>query len=131
MPYLLDADWAIRALAGHPQATATLRQLASRRISISLITVAEIYEGAFASPNPEARLGIYRRFLAPFRVLNLNDEIAERFADVRSYLRRRGEIIPDFDLIVAATALHHDYTVLTFNAEHFRRVPDLKLYPLS
>jgi len=42
-------------------------------------------------------------------------------------LRRRGEIIPDLDIIVGATALQYDLTVLT-NDRHFARVPDLKLY---
>jgi predicted nucleic acid-binding protein len=51
-----------------------------------------------------------------------------RFAEVRSFLRRRGQLIPDFDLLIAATALHHDLTLLTFNRRHFLRVPDLKLY---
>jgi predicted nucleic acid-binding protein len=50
----------------------------------------------------------------------------ERFAETRAYLRKRGEGIPDFDLLIAATALHHDLTLLTFNLRHFGRVPDLK-----
>lgn len=129
MSYLLDADWVIHALAGNPKAVSTLRSLAPQRISISLITVGEIYEGAFNSPNPPAQLDVYRRFLAPFNQLNLNDAIMARFAETRSQLRRRGEILPDFDLLLAATALHFDLTVLTFNARHLGRVPDLKLYP--
>jgi predicted nucleic acid-binding protein len=39
----------------------------------------------------------------------------ERFAAIRAHLRRRGELIPDFDLLLAATALHYDLTVLTAN----------------
>jgi tRNA(fMet)-specific endonuclease VapC len=55
----------------------------------------------------------------------------ERFAETRAYLRRRGQRIADFDLLIAATALHHDLTLLTFNLRHFERVPDLKLYQPS
>ena len=36
--------------------------------------------------------------------------------------------LADFDLHIAATALHHDLTLLTFNLRHFDRVPNLKLY---
>ena len=128
MPYLLDADWAIQALAGRAEAVATIRRLAPARIAISVATVGEIYEGAFNSPNPGARLAQFRRFLVPFRVLGLSDPIVERFAETRSFLRRRGELISDFDILLAATALHHDLTVLTFNVHHLQRVPDLKLY---
>jgi tRNA(fMet)-specific endonuclease VapC len=64
----------------------------------------------------------------PFRVLALSDPIVERFAETRAFLRRRGELISDFDILLGATALHHDLTVLTFNVRHLQRIPDLKLY---
>jgi tRNA(fMet)-specific endonuclease VapC len=105
-----------------------LRHLLPERISVSWVTVGEIYEVAFDSVNPEAHLVSFRRFLAPIRIVNLNEGIIERFAETRSFLRRRGQLISDFDLLLAATALHHDLTVLTFNRRHFERIPDLKLY---
>jgi tRNA(fMet)-specific endonuclease VapC len=131
MPYLLDSDFAIRAMSSHPEAVTSLRRLAPRHLAISVVTMAEIFEGAFNSPNPSARLGIYRRFLAPFRLITLNEPIVELFAELRSSLRRRGEIIPDFDFLVAATALNYDLTVLTFDQRHYRRIPDLKIYSPS
>lgn len=131
MPYLLDADWAIHALAGHPRILATLKHLAPEGIAVSWITIGEIYEGAFGSPNAEAHLSSFREFLIPFPTLNLNDPIMERFAAIRSTLRRRGELIPDFDVIVGATALHHGLTVLTYNVRHLRRIPALNLFEES
>jgi predicted nucleic acid-binding protein len=68
-----------------------------------------------------------REFLQPFHFLNLNDAIMQQFAALRVDLRRRGQIIPDFDLLLAATALHHDLTILTRNARHFGRISDLTL----
>jgi predicted nucleic acid-binding protein len=92
------------------------------------VTVGEIYEGAFNSPNPGARLDTFRRFLAHYRILNLNDPIMERFAEIRAFLRRHGQIISDFDIIIGATALHYDLTVLTFNLRHLQRIPNLRVY---
>ncbi len=128
MAYLLDTDWAMHALAGQQRVTSTLARLASGRISVSSITVAELYEGAFNSANPQARLVVFRHFLSPYAVLNLNDGIAEQFAEARAFLRRRGEMIPDLDLMIGATALYYDLTLLTFNVRHFQRIPDLTLY---
>jgi tRNA(fMet)-specific endonuclease VapC len=51
-----------------------------------------------------------------------------RFAETRAYLRRRGMIISDFDIIIGSTALLHDLTVITRNLRHFRRIPDLRIY---
>lgn len=64
-------------------------------------------------------------------MLTLDESIVERFAEIRAFLRRRGELISDFDILLGATALRHDFTVLTFNARHLRRIPDLKLYQPS
>jgi predicted nucleic acid-binding protein len=52
----------------------------------------------------------------------------ETFAQVRAHLRRRGEIISDFDMLIGATALHYNLIVLTHNKKHFARIPDIKIY---
>jgi tRNA(fMet)-specific endonuclease VapC len=128
MPYLLDSDWIINALAGRRGAVEVLGNLAVEGIAVSLISVGEVYEGAFGSPNPAAHLDAFRRFLRPHRVLGLNDPIMERFAQVRYMLRRRGEMIPDLDLLLGATALHYNLTLLTFNVRHMARIPGLRLH---
>ena len=128
MPYLLDADWAIQALAGREHAVTTLDRLVSQGVAISIVTIGEIYEGAFGAPNPQARLEAYRRLWSRFRVLPLTDAIMERFAETRAFLRRRGDLIPDFDLLLGATALHYDLTVLTYNVRHLQRIPGLRFY---
>jgi len=38
-------------------------------------------------------------------------------------------MIGDFDILIAATALHHDLTLVTRNRRHFERIPNLALYP--
>lgn len=131
MAYLLDADWVINALAGRRQAAAILNQLAPEGIAISWITAGEVYEGVFNAPDPQHRLATVRQFLSPFRMLGVNDPIMERFAEIRSLLRRRGQLISDFDILLAATALHYDLTVLTFNLRHLSRIPHLSLYKPS
>ena len=131
MAYILDADIIIQALADRGQAANTISRLAPQGMSVSWVTVGEVYEGAFRSPNPQAHLQSFREFLHPFRLLDLSDPVMERFAEIRAHLRRRGELIPDFDLLLVATALHYDLTVLTANLRHFQRIPDLKLYQPS
>ena len=129
--YLLDTDWVIQALASRQPALGTLERLAGSRIYVSYNALGEVYERAFTSTNPQAHLISFRYFLGFYQLLGLNDPIMERFAETRALLRRSGELIADFDLLIAATALHHDLTLLTFNLRHFERIPDLKLYQPS
>lgn len=129
MGYILDADWVVNALAKRRSAHTILNRLAPSGLAISWVTVGEIYEGAFGFSNPEPHLAAFRQFLHPLSILGLDDPTMERFAEIRSSLRRRGELIPDFDILLAATALRHDLVVLSFNIEHFERVPEVRLYP--
>lgn len=130
MAYLLDTDWAIEAISGNVDVLNQLQMLAGGRISISWVTVAELYDGAFRSNNPNARLARIQQFTHRYPVLNLNDYVALEFAALRVNLRQRGNLIDDFDLVIASTALHYDLTLLTFNRRHFERIPDLRLYSL-
>jgi predicted nucleic acid-binding protein len=93
-----------------------------------VITLGEVYQQAFESTNPDAYLASFRNFITPFRVIPVTEPIAVRFAEIRALLSRRGELISDFDMLIAATALHYNLTVLTFNYRHFSRIPDLLLY---
>jgi tRNA(fMet)-specific endonuclease VapC len=131
MEYTLDADWVINALAKKRRADEVPKQLGPAGIGISIVTLGELYEGPFGTPHPEPNLVSLREFLALFPVLDLTDPIMERFARIRYQLRSQGTLIPDFDLLIAATALELDMKVLTFNVRHFERIRDLRLYQAS
>jgi predicted nucleic acid-binding protein len=45
----------------------------------------------------------------------------------RAALRQQGLLIPDMDLLIAATALEHDLTLVTRNQRHFVRLPGLQM----
>lgn len=129
--YLLDTDWVIQALARREPAASTVVLLAGANVYVSVVTLGEVYEGAFASSNPQARMAGFRRFLDAMTLLYVSEPIMEVFAETRAHLRRRGQRLADMDLLIAATALHHNLTLLTFNIRHFEGVPDLKLYSPS
>ena len=131
MAYILDSDWALSALKGRPAAVDPLDRLLAQRVFVSRITVAELYEGAFHTVHPEALIVSVRHFLSAFTVLEITDPVTVVFSELRAMLRRRGDRIPDFDLLIAATALHHNLTLLTFNRRHFDRVPELKIYHVA
>lgn len=128
MRYLIDTDYLIDATGNDPSAADTLARLSPHGFGVSIISFGEIFEGAFGGVDPDKVLREYRTFLADYTMLPLTDPVMERFARTRAYLRRTGQLIPDLDLLIAATAVHHDLELLTRNLRHFRRVPDLSLY---
>lgn len=128
MKYLVDSDWLIDGIGGDPAAVRVLDELSGDPLAVGIVSCGEVFAGAFSSPDPAHELAIFRRYLSAFVILPLSDPIMELFARVRGDLRRRGLLIPDLDLQIAATALHHDLELLTRNRRHFDRIPGLKLY---
>lgn len=131
MRHLVDSDWLIAAFLGVPAAVNLLARLRDDGLAVSIVSYGELFEGAVGAPDPAAELARFRRFLARLALLPLDDAVMERFAYIRADLRRRGQLIPDLDLLIAATALHHDLTLLTRNVRHFHRIPELQLYQPS
>lgn len=128
MRYLVDSNWLIDAASGRPRGQRLLNLLSPEGLAVSIVAAAEVYEGAFGTPDPHAALAGLRDFLSDFAVLPLTDPIVVRFARLRAELRRQGQLIPDMDLLIAATALDEDLTLVTRNIRHFARIDALKLY---
>ncbi|MGI9037213.1 MAG: PIN domain-containing protein [Pyrinomonadaceae bacterium] len=57
----------------------------------------------------------------------MNDNIIVKAADIYADLYRRGQIIGDADILIAATALENNLSVVTNNESHFRRITDLQI----
>ncbi len=131
MRYLVDTDWVIDAYIGTPTSMRMLDRLSDDGIGISIISYGELFEGAFGARDPQARLARFRTLLDQFITIPLSDPIMEIFARTRAQLRRTGQLIPDMDLLIAATAIHHDLRLLTRNRRHFERIPNLTLYQPS
>ena len=95
---------------------------------MSVISLAELYEGVYYSRDPARGEDILQQFLAPdLAILGIDEETCKRFGRERGRLRAAGLMIGDFDLLIAATALQYDLTLLTNNRQHFERVEGLRL----
>jgi predicted nucleic acid-binding protein len=128
MTYLVDSDWVAEYLKGRTPATTILHSLAPAGLAISLITYGEIYDGIYAGRDPKLMERGFRQFLRGVDILSLNQAIMRRFARMRGDLRRAGQTIGDPDILIAATALHHNLTLMTRNIAHFQRIPSLRIY---
>ena len=66
-------------------------------------------------------------FLAPLEVLDLPSAAAPVFGELRAFLQKQGTPIGNYDLLIAAHALHLGITLITNNTKEFERVPGLKI----
>jgi tRNA(fMet)-specific endonuclease VapC len=125
--FLIDTDWVIDHFNGILKATGRLRELQPRGLAVSIISVAELWEGVHFSRDPAQSQAQLQRFLEGLIVLGFDEATCKRFGQLRGELRIPGQTVGDFDLLIAATALVHDLTLLTNNRRHFERIRDLRV----
>lgn len=125
---MIDTDWVIDYLNGRRRAVDLLEALAEEGTGISLLTIGEVHEGILGSVDPVRAGAVFQQFLRTVPVFPLDRGIMRRYGEIRRQLRDAGQLIGDFDIAIAATALHHDVTLVSRNLDHFRRVPDLRIY---
>ena len=127
MKYLLDTDWVIDHLHSIERVVRRLEELAPEGLGLSIISLAELYEGVFHSTNPSGNERALDEFLAGVEVVPMDDETCRIFGRERGRLRSAGSMISDFDLLIASTSLRHNLTILTNNRRHFELVQGLEI----
>ena len=127
MKYLIDTDWIIDHLSGIEKVEKKLEELAPEGLALSIVSVAEVYEGVFYSRHPQKSERALKEFLTGISILEIDNEICKIFGRDRGRLRKEGKMIGDLDLLIASTCLHHNLTLLTNNVAHFERIGNLKI----
>ncbi len=124
MILLLDSTVLIDALRNRRRRSDLLAELVrnGHQLTTSAINVGEVYSGM--RPAEAADTEALLRYL---EVFPLTAEIARNAGSLRYRWARQGRTLGLFDMIVAATALEYDLTLVTDNRKDFP-LPELKLF---
>ena len=129
MRYLLDTTWIVEYLRGNADVISRVQALLDGGLAVSLISVAELYEGVFRSQDPvRNEAALKSRFIGieGVTVLGLTEDVCVFYGRERARLYQRGNIVGAIDLLIAATALTHNLTLLTDDRD-FERIGDLRV----
>jgi len=125
--FLLDTNACIRILNNSsPALVSRLKSQSPSQIRLSSVVKAELLYGARKSARAAHNLRVLQRFFEPFRSLPFDDSCSEHYGLIRTELERGGKPIGPYDMMIAATAIAHELTLVTHNTEEFSRVADLK-----
>jgi len=125
--YLLDTDIIIYSLKGHPAVKKNLERNLHAALKISIVTLMELYYGAYKSQKVTSNLGKIKSIEDAVEIIPIGRESAEVFAMLKANLEKAGTPLDDFDLILAACALANDLVLVTNNVKHFERIEGLRL----
>ncbi len=104
----------------------------AERVYASVVTVAELLMGVHRANTEERkrRRSIFvEAVISGVEVLDFTIGAARIHAEIYADLAKMGQMIGAHDLIIAATARHHDLSLLTHNVDEFSRVPGLRVIP--
>jgi tRNA(fMet)-specific endonuclease VapC len=125
---LIDTDWVIDYLNHIERVARRLEERAPAGLALSIISLAELYEGVYYASDPVESATALQRFLDPaLTILNIDEDTCKIFGKERGHLRTAGLMIGDCDLFIGATALRHNLTLLTNNRRHFERIEGLRI----
>ena len=123
--YLLDTDTSVGWLRGHTPVRRKITDVGASTIGFSIITLSELRYGASCSAQPASNHQSIDDFLIGITVVSLEIISARIFGDIKAFLRSQGQLLEDADLLIAATALTFNLTLVTNNVRHFSRIPHL------
>jgi len=104
----------------------------SERVYASVVTVSELLMGVHRADTEERRQrrsAFVEAVISGVSVLDLTIGCARIHAEIYAELAKKGQLIGAHDLMIAATARHHDLPILTDNVDEFSRVPGLRVIP--
>ena len=84
MRYLVESDWVIDYLHEVERTAGRLGELAPDGLGLSIVSLAELYEGLFHSQRPEADEQVLQAFLCGVDVVDLDEETCRIFARERA-----------------------------------------------
>ncbi|RZM79776.1 type II toxin-antitoxin system VapC family toxin [Leptolyngbya iicbica] len=128
MRYLLDTCVISDFIKGEAGTIARLKQTPPVDVAISAITVMELRYGLVLNPQRAQKVEpAIAGILSSATQLPFGTAEAEQAAQIRAVLKSQGQPIGAYDVLIAATALHHNLVMVTANQREFERVPNLQI----
>jgi tRNA(fMet)-specific endonuclease VapC len=125
---ILDSNTISYYFRGDPLVVPRLQALRPTDLGVPAIVEYELRYGLLRLPQEAAtaRLAALTQLLRPLQILPFDSECAAQAARIRVELEAAGTPIGAHDLLIAATALRHQSTLVTRNVREFSRVAGLQ-----
>jgi tRNA(fMet)-specific endonuclease VapC len=126
--YLLDTNIISYWMRGDPQLINKIKSYSPSDLSLSTITLAEVYYGIEKSPvkKRERRLKI-EYIKSELDIFPFNEQAAKKYGALRAALEKLGKPISERDTQIASIALANRLCIVTHNTKEFGRIAKLKV----
>ena len=125
--YLLDTNIVIYVLKRRPIEALEAFNKNANRMAISSITLSELIYGAEKSANVDKNLEAVEDFVSHLDVFSYDAKASQQYGQIKARLEKRGELIGENDIHIAAHAISQGLILVSNNLKEFKRVPNLAL----
>jgi tRNA(fMet)-specific endonuclease VapC len=125
--YLLDTDISVFYLRGKYNINQKLKEIIGYdNCFISEITLAELKYGAELSERVEENLHSINEFANKIGILPIFNSL-DLYAKEKARLKKSGNLIDDFDLLIGCSSIKNNLILVTNNANHFERIENIRI----
>lgn len=121
--HFLDSNIIIDLFRGNNEIEAFLKQ--NNSVSVPVIVVGELLFGVENALNPNKHFKQVKDFLFDFKTVNVDEETAKIYGEIKAKLKKAGKPIPDNDIWIASLSIQHN-SILVTNDTHFKNINLLK-----
>ena len=125
--YLLDTNTLIYFFKGVGNVAKNLLNHSPREIGIPSIVLFELEVGIAKSSAPDKRMKQLEEIISIVSIIDFTAKEAKVAAVIRAQLEKAGTPIGPFDILIGATALANQSTLVTHNTTEFSRIAKLPI----
>jgi len=127
--YALDSNTISYLLDRRLDVQRKLRELPKRDDILTIVIPPVVYyevQRGLLYKDAKNKLRLFQQFCIKYDVGRMDWDCWNTAAGIYARLRKMGKLIEDADIQIAAFCLVNDMTLVTSNASHFSRIPELK-----
>ena len=124
--YLLDTNICVYFLKGLYNLDKQIEKVEAENCFVSEITIAELKFGVENSDHHEKNRKAIDEFVNRFTIIPIFSSL-DIYAKEKARLRRKGKPLDDFDLLIGATAISNNLTLVTKNISDFERIEGIEI----
>jgi tRNA(fMet)-specific endonuclease VapC len=125
MKYMLDTNICVFAIKKNANVLSAIKAHKDEGLFISAITLSELEHGICNSLYLEQNRLALANFLAIIILLPYDEKAAQEYGIIRASLQKRGALIENMDMLIAAHAKSAAMTLVTNNTRDFARIQGL------
>jgi tRNA(fMet)-specific endonuclease VapC len=125
--YMLDTNICIYVIKDRPAGLRERFDLLVDELSVSVITLGELFYGVENSARRSDNLRTLEEFASRLDILPFTADAAAHYGQIRAELRRSGKPAGIHDMLIAGHARSEGLILVTNNTREFARIPGLQV----